>query len=374
MAPGGYVPRDSARWRVREALRSWRRTVANAAQEGSADPPDEPNAAKEGRGGGADSAGICVGLSGGADSLALTAAAVAEYGSAGEVLALVVDHGLQPGSDEVARRAAGLARSLGADARVLTARVGTAGGPESAARDARFAALDDARGDRPVLLGHTLDDQAETVLLGLARGSGARSLRGMQPWSAPWGRPLLGIRRDDTRAACAEAGIEPWDDPHNADPRFLRVRVRRELLPLAEEILGPGVAEALSRTAALAADDDSALTALAAEALRAALVDEEPAALSAEGIRGLPRAVRHRVVKAWLARVGVPAPSAVHVASVAALATDWSGQGPVAVPAGPGEGEPRRQHAGEGNGTTAAGARRLTVAREGALLRLRVRQ
>ncbi|MDI4659410.1 tRNA lysidine(34) synthetase, partial [Xanthobacter autotrophicus] len=124
-------------------------------------------------------------------------------------------------------------------------------GPEAAARVARYAALDAARRGRPVLLAHTLDDQAETVLLGLGRGSGARSLRGMAAWDAPWGRPLLGVRAADTRAACRDLGLEPWNDPHNTDPAFTRVRLRREVLPLLEDVLGGGVAEGLARTAAL---------------------------------------------------------------------------------------------------------------------------
>src|SRR5699024_7646780 len=130
---------------------------------------------------------------------------------------------------------------------------------EAEAREARYAALDEARNGRSVLLGHTLDDQAETVLLGLARGSGTRSLRGMTAWSAPWGRPLLGVRAAVTRAACAEHGLDPWDDPHNVDPAFTRVRLRSEVLPLMENVLAGGVAEALARSAELFSVDDDAL-------------------------------------------------------------------------------------------------------------------
>ena len=150
------------------------------------------------------------------------------------------------------------------DAQVLCVDVGTAGGPEAAARDAPATrALDDARGDAPVLLAHTLDDQAETVLLGLGRGSGSRSIAGMRPYDPPWCRPLLGVRRALTHAACAELGLTPWQDPHNADPRFTRARLRNEVLPLLEDVLGGGVAEALARTATALREDTDTLDELA---------------------------------------------------------------------------------------------------------------
>ena len=147
--------------------------------------------------------------------------------------------------------------------RCFAVEVGTAGGPEAAARTARYAALEAARGDAPVLLAHTLDDQAETVLLGLGRGSGARSIAGMRPYDPPWYRPLLGVRRSLTHAACAELGLTPWHDPHNADRRFTRVRLRTEVLPLLEDVLGGGVAEALARTATALREDTDALDDLA---------------------------------------------------------------------------------------------------------------
>ena len=273
---------------------------------------------------------VCVGLSGGADSLALTAAAVAEFDS---VTALVVDHGLQPGSAEVARRAAGAARGLGAAAEVLVVVVDPDGsGPEAAARGARYAALDAARSGRPVLLAHTLDDQAETVLLGLGRGSGARSLRGMAAWDAPWGRPLLGVRASDTRGACRDLGLTWWEDPHNSDPAFTRVRLRCEVLPLLEDVLSGGVAEALARTADLVAADDDEL-----ERLAAAVPVAGDGGLDVSVLEPLPSAVLTRVLRRWLRERGCPAPTYAHLTSVAALVTDWRGQGGVAVP-GPGPG------------------------------------
>ncbi|EUA23612.1 tRNA(Ile)-lysidine synthetase [Mycobacterium xenopi 4042] len=155
--------------------------------------------------------------------------------------ALIVDHGLQAGSAQVAATARRQAMELGCvDAQVLCVQVGADGGLEAAARAARYEALQAARGDRPVLLAHTLDDQAETVLLGLGRGSGARSIAGMRPHDPPWCRPLLGLRRAVTHAACDELGLAAWHDPHNSDRRFTRTRLRQEVLPLLEEVLGGG--------------------------------------------------------------------------------------------------------------------------------------
>ena len=210
-------------------------------------------------------------LSGGADSLALTSAAAAIR----PTTALVVDHGLQSGSGGVAETARRQALALGCvDARVLRVTVSGPGGPEGRARRARYDALDGARDGMPVLFAHTLDDQAETVLLGLGRGSGARSIAGMRVSDPPWHRPLLGIRRADTEAVCSELGIDPWDDPHNRDRRFTRVRLRSEILPLLEDALGGGVAEALARTAAALREDNDSLDAFATQLLHAAREDD----------------------------------------------------------------------------------------------------
>ncbi|MCK0439442.1 tRNA lysidine(34) synthetase TilS [Gordonia alkaliphila] len=268
---------------------------------------------------------VAVAVSGGADSLALTAAAV----RAGlTVTGLVVDHQLQDGSAATAAWAAATAVELGAQARVLTVRPDGPGGPEAAARRARYDALEQARGERPVLLGHTLDDQAETVLLGLGRGSGARSLSGMAPWAAPWGRPLLGVRRATTRQACADWGLAPWQDPHNADRRYARVRVRHDLLPRFEKALGGGVASALARTADQLRADDAALTEWA-DRVHADVCDGLDLAVDAAA--ALPGAVGTRVLRRWLAQVGATEPTAAVVAQVWALIVDWSGQGPVAI-------------------------------------------
>ncbi len=267
----------------------------------------------------------CVALSGGPDSLALTAAATATL----PTTALIVDHGLQPGSAEVAEAARRHALDLGCvAARVLSVEVGTAGGPEAAARAARYAVLESARGDAPVLLAHTLDDQAETVLLGLGRGSGARSIAGMRVADPPWYRPLLAERRSLTHAVCAELGLTPWDDPHNTDRRFTRVRLRTEVLPLLEDVLGGGVAEALARTAAALREDTEALDDLADRALDDA---EDGAPVAVAALSGLPTAVRRRVIRRWLLRGGASGLTDKQIRAVDALVMAWRGQGGVAV-------------------------------------------
>ena len=268
---------------------------------------------------------VAAAVSGGADSLALAAGLAFERPGAH---ALVVDHGLQAGSDRVAARAAAQCTDLGLRAQVLTAAVGRTGGPEAAARTARYAALDDAvreLGLAAVLLGHTLDDQAETVLLGLARGAGARSLAGMATVRGAYRRPLLGLERSVVRQACAQAGLEPWEDPQNADPGLARARVRARVLPVLEAELGPGTAAALARTAVQLREDADALDALAPQ-----LPAEPPVA----ALAGLPGALLGRALKRW-AEAGCGRPvTAAHVGALRALVEAWRGQGPVALPGG----------------------------------------
>ena len=273
----------------------------------------------------ADAQSWCVALSGGPDSLALTAAAAATR----PTTALIVDHGLQADSDVVALTARQQAMDLGCvAARVLRVQVGDTGGPEAAARTARYAALDAARQGAPVLLGHTLDDQAETVLLGLGRGSGARSIAGMRPCDPPWYRPLLGMRRSRTHAACAELGLAVWEDPHNSDPRFTRVRLRTEVLPLLEQVLGGGVAEALARTASGLREDTDALDSLAGHDLAGAVSGD---GLDTAAIKDLPAALRRRVIRAWLLAGGASGLTDTQIRAVDALVSAWRGQGGVAV-------------------------------------------
>lgn len=188
---------------------------------------------------------VLVACSGGADSLAL-AAALAFVASRARLRAglVTVDHQLQEGSAQRAEAVVKVARDMGLEpAEVLTVTVGAQGGPEAAAREARYAALAEAAERlkaETVLLGHTRDDQAETVLLGLARGSGLRSLSGMAARSRRYRRPLLDLPRATTVAACRAMGLTPWDDPHNEDPRYTRVRVRRTVLPVLEAGQGQG--------------------------------------------------------------------------------------------------------------------------------------
>jgi tRNA(Ile)-lysidine synthase len=267
----------------------------------------------------------CVALSGGADSLALTAVAATSK----PTTALIVDHRLQPDSGRVAATARDQAMSVGCvDAQVLCVDVGTTGGPEAAARTARYRALDDARDDAPVLLAHTLDDQAETVLLGLGRGSGSRSIAGMRSCDPPWYRPLLGIRRALTHAACVELGLMPWQDPHNADRRFTRTRLRAEVLPLLEDVLGGGVAEALARTATALREDTETLDELARQALAEVGAGGR---LDTARLAALPEALRRRVIRGWLLAGGASGLTDKQIRGVDTLVTAWRGQGGVAV-------------------------------------------
>jgi tRNA(Ile)-lysidine synthase len=276
---------------------------------------------------------VLVACSGGADSLALAAAAVAVRGR-GAVHGAVVDHGLQDGSAERAAATAELLEGMGIAAAVHRVEVGGQGGIEAAARRARYAALGAARPhpDSPVLLGHTLDDQAETVLLGLGRGSGARSLAGMRPWDQPWCRPLLAVRRTVTRAACTAAGLPVWDDPHNTDPRFTRVRLRHEVLPLLEDVLAGGVAEALARTARQLREDGEALDAVAAELLERA--HDPGTGLLLAPLDGVPAALRRRVLRAWLATADVTALTDEHLRAADVLAGRGPDRSGVALPGG----------------------------------------
>ncbi len=286
---------------------------------------------------------VTVALSGGPDSLALAAATAFEAPKQDlRAGAVVVDHALQAGSEAVATRASRQAAALGLDpVTVRRVAVGPDGGPEGAAREARHAAVTDvasATGSPLVLFGHTLDDQAETVLLGLLRGSGPDALSGMPPLARrtagpAYGRPLLGIRRHVTRQACAAAGLVPWDDPQNDDPAYARVRVRSSLLPTLERELGPGVPEALARTAEQLREDAAALDHFAEEmAEDLAEHSEAGISLSVPELLANPPALRQRLVRlAVESEFGVTL-SRVQTLEVCRLVTDWSGQGPIDLP------------------------------------------
>lgn len=302
---------------------------------------------------------VLVACSGGADSLALAGALAFEAPRSGRPAGgVTVDHGLQDGSDERADAVVRTMAGLGLDpSGSIAVTVDGPGGPENAARDARYTALDEAAdrlGGAAVLLGHTQDDQAETVLLGLARGSGARSLSGMPTAfrrrsatgdeSAEGGqgvlyaRPLLELDRATTRRACEAMGLEPWDDPHNIDPGYARVRVRQEALPALEKALGPGVAEALARTARMLRDDADFLEELAARTLADLEAPEDGygVAVRLEGLEDLPRAVRTRVLRMAAIKAGCPPGTlaAVHADAVDRLVTAWHGQRHVDLPGG----------------------------------------
>jgi tRNA(Ile)-lysidine synthase len=276
---------------------------------------------------------VLAACSGGADSLALAAALAHEAPRLGlRGGGVTVDHGLQPGSAERAASVAGTLAGLGlhpVENVAVTVPAGPGhGGPEAAARDARYQALAAAArqtGAVAILLGHSRDDQAETVLLGLARGSGARSLAGMPARQGLYLRPLLPLGRATLRAACAALGLAPWDDPQNHDPAFARARVRHQALPALESALGPGVAEALARTARQLRADAEALDDLAAKAAgRVRDGDGWQAGLLAE----LPTAVRTRVLRQAAVAAGCPpgALSARHIDALDALVTGWRGQ------------------------------------------------
>jgi tRNA(Ile)-lysidine synthase len=292
-------------------------------------------------GGVAEGSTVVVALSGGSDSLALAAAAAFEGPKRGiRVVTVTIDHALQGDSAAVAAEAAQVAADLGLGSRVVRVDVGSGAGPEAAARDARYRALADAATDAgaaAVLVGHTLDDQAETVLLGLARGSGAASLQGMSASAEVHGirllRPLLGLRRATARAACAAQGVVPWDDPHNDDDRYARVRVRHRVLPVLEEELGPGVAEALARTADQLREDSEAFAEMIDEVIED-IVEHAEAGISVSvgALAANPAALRHRIIRHVVASEFGASLSRTHTLEVARLVTHWSGQGPIDLP------------------------------------------
>lgn len=269
--------------------------------------------------------GMVVALSGGRDSLTLSRAAsvVSQRWGIG-CRCVSVNHQLQAGSGEVALRAVAQSAQWGVAGEVVTVTVGTGGGMEAAARTARYDALQAAvQPGEIVLLGHTLDDQAETVLLGLARGSGIRSLSGMPVHRGVFVRPWLDIRRDQVALAAQEWGIHAHQDPHNNDRRFARVRARLDVLPLLEDSLGPRIAEALARTAHLARADADLLDSWAREF-------QDPADCVA--LQSLPDPIRRRVLMRWLASQGATDVALTHVVAVDELVLNWHGQRGVDLP------------------------------------------
>ena len=280
---------------------------------------------------------VIVATSGGADSSALAAALLPEAEARSiTVIAVIIDHSLQKNSAEVALSARQELIKIGyTNIEIRKIQVEKVDGLEASARRARYAALNqiaDSQNAAAIFLGHTRDDQAETVLLGLARGSGTRSLSGMASRVENYRRPLLGITRALTEAACQEVGIKFWRDPHNQSMEYARVRVREVVLPTMEREIGPGIAEALVRSARLLRDDADALDEWAEEIFD----DIDPHSLEIALLENLPRAIRTRVFRKAIYLAGAPSGSltAEHIEPVEALVTDWKGQGPVSLPGG----------------------------------------
>jgi len=280
---------------------------------------------------------VIVAVSGGADSMALAYAIIKESATnAITPIAVTVDHQLQSQSDIQAEKVKAQLEAMGYHkVRIEKVIVSTKSGIEAGARDARYSALEKCLREEKavkVFLGHTRDDQAESVLLGLARGSGTRSLSGMAIENGIYIRPFLSITREETVLACAELDIQPWDDPHNDNPEFSRVRVRKEILPLMEEKLGPGISAALARSAALSRDDADYLDEIALVEIERSVLSD----LDCQRLEGLPRAIRSRVLRAAIYAAGAPSGSisADHVASIEALVTSWHGQGALSLPGG----------------------------------------
>lgn len=292
-----------------------------------------------------------IAVSGGPDSLALAAAAAAEKLPAHVVS---IDHGLQDGSRAVSEAAIGQVGQWGLSGQVISVRV--VGEPlEAAARHARYQALGDLAGDRPILLAHTGDDQAETLLLGLLRGKASAMGEVSDYQGHTLLRPLLGIRRAHTVGACRELGVAAWNDPHNTDEAFRRVAIRRQVLPLLDQIIGGDATAPLVRAAELLREDDDYLHTLTPKLERATAATEqctEPATQPAEPSTqpatkpstepatqqppaleiaelGPPPLARRAIAK-FLQRHGARVSASTLEASIAFI-HDWHGQGAVSV-------------------------------------------
>jgi len=280
---------------------------------------------------------VLVGVSGGADSLALAQGLILEAEEfAIQPIAIIIDHQLQKNSHEVASTTEKTLVGIGfTDVRIIKVKVDGRDGIEASARRARYSAFEEVARNLDAtlfLLGHTKDDQAETVLMGLARGSGTRSLSGMAEKYGIFFRPLLAITRAQTIRACEEWKLSPWSDPHNDDLQFTRVRVRKNVLPTIERDLGPGIADALVRSAKLLRDDADALDEWSASLFSGM----NPLDLDVVALESLPRAVRTRVLRLAIYAAGAPAGSlnAEHIAPVEAMVSAWRGQGECSLPGG----------------------------------------
>jgi tRNA(Ile)-lysidine synthase len=280
---------------------------------------------------------LLIAVSGGADSLALAAACEFEAKKLGlKIAAAVIDHSLQKNSDKVAAQTAKTLATLGFEEVIVKkVSVGKAGGPEAAARTARYTALETIRQQTKstfVVLGHTASDQAETVLLGLVRGSGAKSLSGMSEKTGVLLRPLLGIERATTEAFCKDSGIKYWSDPQNQDKKYLRVLIRKHILPFLEKQLGGSVAKSLIRTADQLREDDLFLEKETEKSFKkCAKVSASGISFDAKALEKLPAAILNRVIKKALDAFGSES-SRTHVLAVSDLVLSWHGQKPLALP------------------------------------------
>lgn len=300
------IENTPALWQIRKAVKPW---LSDSAQP------------------------VLFGCSGGTDSMALAVALFMERSNT-KVIPIVIDHGLQEGSAQITSQTVDRLKQIGfTQVESARAQVTMTDGLEASARRARYQLFNqfiETYQPKYFLLAHTLNDQAENVLLGLARGSGARSLAGMALKNNIFVRPLLKILREVTTAACSEAGIEIWSDPHNEDLRFTRVKVRKNLLPIIEDNLGPGITEALVRSADLLRDDADALDGFASEYFNQA----DPFNLDVEELERLPKAITTRVLRLAIYKAGAPVGSlsAEHIAAAQALISDWHGQKEVSLP------------------------------------------
>ena len=275
---------------------------------------------------------VVVAVSGGADSLALAYAISCECPKlAINFSGVTINHQLQDGSNKQALAVVEQMKTISVDCEIISVNVEITEGLEASARKARYGALAKLEADA-IFLGHTHNDQAESVLLGLARGSGTRSLAGMADVNGKYIRPFLAITREQTEAACNEIGLSPWHDPHNKDEQFARVRVRTNALPNLEKNIGPGIADALVRSAQLLRDDADALDQWAEREIASLdLMD-----LDCERLGALPRAIRSRIVRRAIYATGAPSGTltAEHISVIEALISAWKGQGPANLPGG----------------------------------------
>ena len=300
------IENTPALWQIRKAVKPW---LSDSAQP------------------------VLFGCSGGVDSMALAVALFMESSNI-KVIPIVIDHGLQDGSAQTTSQTIDRLKQIGfTQVESARAQVTMTDGLEASARRARYQLFNqfiDTYQPKYFLLAHTLNDQAENVLLGLARGSGTRSLSGMAEQSNIYIRPLLKISREITTAACDEAQLQIWSDPHNEDLRFSRVKTRLNVLPTLEANLGPGITNALARSADLLRDDADALDGFSLEYFNQA----DQSNLDVKDLERLPKAIRTRVLRLAIYRAGAPVGSlsAEHIASAEALISDWHGQKEVSLP------------------------------------------